>query len=58
MAIAGLPPKYREILILCELEQLSRDEAARQLKSSLSSVKTRLFRARHMLSTALHKAAA
>jgi RNA polymerase sigma-70 factor, ECF subfamily len=58
MAIAGLPQKYREILILCELEQLSGDEAARQLKSSLSSVKIRLFRARHMLSTALHTAAA
>ena len=52
-AIADLPEKYREILTLCELKQLSLDEAARQLKSSLSLVKTRRFRARQMLSTAL-----
>ena len=57
-AIAELPEKYREILILCELEQLSMDEAARQLKSSISLVKTRLFRARHMLSAAVNKYAA
>jgi len=54
-AIASLPKKYREILTLCELEQLSGEEAARRLKSSPSSVKTRLFRARHMLSAALRR---
>ena len=52
-AIAGLPKKYREILILCEFEQLTGKEAARRLKSSLSSTKTRLYRARHLLSAAL-----
>jgi DNA-directed RNA polymerase specialized sigma24 family protein len=43
---------------LCELEQLSGEEAAQRLKASLSSVKTRLFRARHMLSAALRRDAA
>jgi RNA polymerase sigma-70 factor (ECF subfamily) len=52
-AIARLPNKYREILTLCDLEQLSAQETARRLKSSISLVKTRLFRARRMLSTAL-----
>ena len=54
-AIARLPEKYREIITLCELEQLSLDEAARKLKASLSLVKTRRFRARKMLSVALNK---
>jgi RNA polymerase sigma-70 factor, ECF subfamily len=57
-AVASLPRKYREILTLCELEQLSGEEAAQRLKASLSSVKTRLFRARHMLSAALSRDAA
>jgi RNA polymerase sigma-70 factor, ECF subfamily len=53
-AIARLPNKYREILTLCDLEQLSVQETAGRLKSSISLVKTRLFRVRRMLSTALH----
>ena len=57
-AIAGLPNKYREILTLCDLKQLSAKETARELKSSIPLVKTRLFRARHMLSTALNRDAA
>jgi RNA polymerase sigma-70 factor (ECF subfamily) len=54
-AIAELPRKYREILTLCDLEQLSAREAAQRLKSSIPLVKTRLFRARHMLSAALNR---
>jgi RNA polymerase sigma-70 factor, ECF subfamily len=57
-AIAGLPKKYREILNLCDLKQLSAKETARELKSSVPLVKTRLFRARHMLSAALNREAA
>ena len=57
-AIARLPKKYQEILNLCDLKQLSARDAARQLKSSIPLVKTRLFRARHMLATALNRDAA
>jgi RNA polymerase sigma-70 factor, ECF subfamily len=57
-AIASLPQKYREILTLCELEELSRRQAARHLKSSISLVKSRLFRARRMLCAALNRKAA
>jgi len=52
-AVLGLPEKYRQVLILHDLEQRSAQETARSLQSSLSAVKTRLHRARRMLSTAL-----
>jgi RNA polymerase sigma-70 factor (ECF subfamily) len=52
-AVAGLPAKYRQILILRDLEELSERETAQCLQSSIPSVKTRLFRARLMLLAAL-----
>jgi RNA polymerase sigma-70 factor (ECF subfamily) len=55
-AIARLPAKYRDIVILCDLQELSAEETAGRLKSSISLVKTRLFRARRMLSKTLRKA--
>ena len=54
-AIAELPAKYRQILILRDLQQLSAQETARWLQSSIPLVKTRLFRARLMLSMAIQK---
>jgi RNA polymerase sigma-70 factor (ECF subfamily) len=56
-AIARLPGKYRDVLTLCDLEQLGAEETAGRLKSSIPLVKTRLFRARRMLSAALHRSA-
>jgi len=52
-AVGGLPAKYRQVLILRDLEQLSVRETAQWLRSSIPAVKTRLFRARHMLLAAL-----
>ena len=57
-AMARLPEKYREILTLCDLKQLSAKETARHLKSSIPLVKARLFRARHMLSATINRDAA
>ena len=54
-AIRSLPEKYAEILTLCELEQLGTLETARHLKASVPLVKSRLFRARQMLATALRR---
>jgi RNA polymerase sigma-70 factor (ECF subfamily) len=54
-AIAMLPAKYRQILILRELNQLSARETAQWLQSSIPMVKTRLFRARLLLSDALQR---
>ena len=56
-AVERLPRKYRDILILCDLDDLGTQETARRLKSSIPLVKTRLFRARHMLSRVLQQAA-
>jgi len=44
-----LPAKYRAIVMLRDIEQLSTDEVARQLGLSVPAVKTRLFRGRLML---------
>lgn len=48
-AIKALPEKYRKILILRDVEDLSNEEVAGILKISLSSVKSRLHRARFFL---------
>jgi RNA polymerase sigma-70 factor, ECF subfamily len=48
-AVVELPAKYRQILILREFEQLSVKEIAQLVHLRVPTVKTRLFRARHML---------
>jgi len=48
-AVAELPAKYRQVLTLRDLEELSAQETALRLQSSIPTVKTRLFRARLML---------
>jgi len=52
-AVAALPAKYRQVLVLRYLEELSPREIAEGLQSNLPTVKTRLFRARRMLLRAL-----
>ena len=49
LAVQSLPPDYREIVILRELNGLSYNEIAEVTKISLDNVKTRLSRARAML---------
>ena len=44
-----LPAKYRVIVMLRDIEQVSTDEVARQLGLSVPAVKTRLLRGRLML---------
>lgn len=44
--IAFLPPKYREVLILCVIEGLSYDAAAKALDTNAKTVSSRLARAR------------
>lgn len=48
-ALATLPPMYREILILRDMEELSAAEVAEVLAISVQAVKSRLHRARVML---------
>ena len=47
--ILELPAKYRVVVMLRDIEQLSTDEVARQLGLSVPAVKTRLLRGRLML---------
>ena len=47
--ILKLPPKYRVVVILRDIEQLSTEEVARQLGLSVPALKTRLCRGRLML---------
>jgi RNA polymerase sigma-70 factor, ECF subfamily len=54
-AVVELPAKYRQVLNLREFEELSLQEIAESLHSSIPAVKTRLFRARRMLLTALQR---
>jgi RNA polymerase sigma-70 factor (ECF subfamily) len=47
--ILRLPAKYRVVVVLRDIEQLSGDEVARELGLSVPAVKTRLLRGRLML---------
>ena len=51
--IAALSPKYREVLILRDVQHLSTEETARVLGITEGSVKTRLLRARLQMRDAL-----
>ncbi len=53
--ISSLPPKYREVIILRHLRDLSYEEMSKILNISLGSVKSRLFRARELLKNKLKK---
>jgi RNA polymerase sigma factor (sigma-70 family) len=55
-ALDGLPARYREPLVLCYLEGLTRDEAAARLGVPLATLHTRIDRARKKLHAALTKA--
>ena len=48
-AIRSLPPKYRTVFIMKEVQELSYDEIARILKTSPGTIKSRLHRARELL---------
>ena len=54
-AILELPPKYREVLILRDIEGLDSTATAERLQWTLATVKTRLFRSRAKLATALRR---
>jgi RNA polymerase sigma-70 factor, ECF subfamily len=47
--IAQLPERYRQVLVLRDIEELDTQETAQRLHLSPGAVKTRLHRARHSL---------
>ena len=48
-AIASLPPLYREVLVLCELQEMSYADAAGIVACPVGTVRSRLHRARALL---------
>ncbi len=52
-AVLALPEQYREVVALCDLEEMSYAEAAALLECSPGTVASRLHRARAMLKTKL-----
>ena len=48
-AVTALPPHYREVVVLCELHEMSYVEAAGVLACPVGTVRSRLNRARAML---------
>jgi RNA polymerase sigma-70 factor (ECF subfamily) len=48
-AVLSLPAEFRETVVLCELEELSYEEAARILDCPLGTVRSRLHRGRALL---------
>ena len=54
-AMAKLPPRYQEVLMIRDLWEIGGNEAAKRLQTAVPTMKSRLFRARHMLSKELRK---
>ena len=48
-AIAALPARYREAVVLCDLDSKSYEEAAAAMGCAVGTVRSRLFRARELL---------
>lgn len=48
-AVLALPPEFREAVVLCELEEMSYDEAARALECPVGTIRSRLHRGRALL---------
>jgi len=52
-AIAALPERYREAVVLCDLESKSYEEAATLLGCPVGTVRSRLYRGRELLTQRL-----
>jgi RNA polymerase sigma-70 factor (ECF subfamily) len=48
-AIMNLPLRYREVVVLCDLEEISYADAAEALDCAVGTVRSRLHRARGLL---------
>jgi RNA polymerase sigma-70 factor (ECF subfamily) len=56
-AIASLPPVYREVVVLCELQEMNYADAAAVVECPIGTVRSRLHRARALLTTKLARLA-
>lgn len=49
LAMRSLPEEFREVIILCDIEDFSYEEIAKTIELPIGTVRSRLFRARNML---------
>ena len=52
-AVVRLPARYREVIVLCDLQDVSYADAAQALGCAIGTVRSRLHRARHLLADKL-----
>jgi len=55
-AVMALPVRYREVVLLCDLEELSYADAAASLHCAVGTVRSRLHRGRALLAAKLKEA--
>ena len=48
-AVLTLPPVYREVVVLCDLQELSYEDVAASIGCAIGTVRSRLHRARNLL---------
>lgn len=53
-AVESLPPEFREVVVLSDLENLSYQEIADVIEAPLGTVKSRLYRGRRLLAEKLY----
>ena len=54
-AILSLPSRYREVVILCDLEGVTYEAAAASIGCAIGTIRSRLHRARRLLATKLRR---
>jgi RNA polymerase sigma-70 factor (ECF subfamily) len=52
-ALMAMPVKYRETIVLCDLQEMSYADAAASLGCAIGTVRSRLHRGREMLASRL-----
>ena len=57
-AILALPARYREVVVLCDLQDVSYADAARAIGCAVGTVRSRLHRARQLLTQKMQRARA
>jgi RNA polymerase sigma-70 factor (ECF subfamily) len=54
-AVTELPGNYREVVVMCDLEERNYDEAARLIGCPVGTIRSRLHRARALLAAKLKR---
>ena len=54
-AILSLPSRYREVIVLCDVEGVTYETAAESIGCAIGTIRSRLHRARQLLATKLRR---